>query len=36
MEGDVKTKRVEVLLGEEAEAEEIVRTMGQIGFPVEA
>ncbi|MFQ5914790.1 MAG: heavy-metal-associated domain-containing protein [Nitrospinota bacterium] len=36
VEGDVKTKRVEVLTGEEVEAEEIIRTMDRVGFPVEA
>jgi len=35
VEGDVKRKRLEILVSEEVGVEEITRIMNQIGFPVE-
>lgn len=35
MTGDVKARRVEVLVGEGVEAEEIVRAMGRVGYAAE-
>jgi hypothetical protein len=35
VEGDVKTKRVEVFIRRGEEAEAVFRTLEQIGFPAE-